>query len=94
MMRIAVWEIGMDLSGTIVSLDGVYDCRVNRKAIFNRGMELMSRWSSQRPKSARQGSKPPRSALRSNCYRRSISGSSSLPSTWTSHQSTNCCYWG
>ena len=28
----------MDFSGTIVSLDGVYDCRVNRKAIFNRGM--------------------------------------------------------
>jgi hypothetical protein len=36
-MRI-VREIGMDLSGTIVSLDGVYDCRVNRKAIFNRDM--------------------------------------------------------
>jgi hypothetical protein len=30
--------IGMDLQGTIVSLDGVYDCRANRKAIFNRGM--------------------------------------------------------
>jgi hypothetical protein len=36
-MRI-VREVGMDLCGTIVSLDGVYDCRVNRKAIFNRGM--------------------------------------------------------
>jgi len=36
-MRI-VREAGMDLCGTIVSLDGVYDCRVNRKAIFNRGM--------------------------------------------------------
>ncbi|MGO9673007.1 MAG: transposase [Methylocella sp.] len=24
--------------GTFVSLDGVYDCRRNRKAIFNRGM--------------------------------------------------------
>jgi hypothetical protein len=36
-MRV-VREIGIDLSGTIVSLDGVYDCRVNRKAIFNRGM--------------------------------------------------------
>jgi hypothetical protein len=33
-----VREVGMDLCGTIVSLDGVYDCRVNRKAIFNRGM--------------------------------------------------------
>jgi transposase len=30
--------IGMELQGAIVSLDGVYDCRANRKAIFNRGM--------------------------------------------------------
>ncbi|HAM53323.1 MAG TPA: hypothetical protein DCP92_22490 [Nitrospiraceae bacterium] len=30
--------IGIDLQGTIISLDGAYDCRVNRKAIFNRGM--------------------------------------------------------
>jgi transposase len=37
LMRI-VREVGMDLCGTIVSLDGVYDCRANRKAIFNRGM--------------------------------------------------------
>ena len=29
---------GLDLQGTIVSLDGVYDCRRNRKAIFSRGM--------------------------------------------------------
>ncbi|MEA2730265.1 MAG: hypothetical protein QOF70_4740, partial [Acetobacteraceae bacterium] len=36
-MRI-VREVGMDLRGAIVNLDGVYDCRVNRKAIFNRGM--------------------------------------------------------
>jgi transposase len=28
--------IGMDLQGSTVSLDGVYDCRANRKAIFNR----------------------------------------------------------
>jgi hypothetical protein len=28
----------LDLRGTIVSLDGVYDCRRNRKAIFNRHM--------------------------------------------------------
>jgi hypothetical protein len=33
-----VREVGLDLQGTIVSLDGVYDCRANRKAIFNRGM--------------------------------------------------------
>ena len=30
--------IGADLQGSIVSLDGVYDCRAKRKAIFNRGM--------------------------------------------------------
>ena len=36
-MRIARF-VGLDLQGTIVSLDGVYDCRQNRKAIFNRGM--------------------------------------------------------
>jgi Transposase DDE domain len=31
-------DVGMDLEGGIVSLDGVYDWRANRKAIFNRGM--------------------------------------------------------
>ena len=30
--------IGLDLQGATVSLDGVSDCRANRKAIFNRGM--------------------------------------------------------
>lgn len=29
---------GFTLKGSIVSLDGAYDCRRNRKAIFNRGM--------------------------------------------------------
>jgi hypothetical protein len=29
---------GADLQGSIIRLDGVYDCRANRKAIFNRGM--------------------------------------------------------
>jgi hypothetical protein len=33
-----VKQVGLDLSKTIVSLDGVYDSRSNRKAIFNRGM--------------------------------------------------------
>jgi hypothetical protein len=31
-------QVGLDLSQTIVSLDGIYDSRSNRKAIFNRGM--------------------------------------------------------
>jgi len=29
-------QVGLDLNKTIVSLDGVYDSRANRKAIFNR----------------------------------------------------------
>ena len=31
-------RVGRDIDQTIVSLDGVYDSRANRKAIFNRGM--------------------------------------------------------
>ncbi len=31
-------QVGLDLNQTMVSLDGVYDSRTNRKAIFNRGM--------------------------------------------------------
>jgi transposase len=30
--------IGLNLQGSTMSLDGVYDCRENRKAIFNRNM--------------------------------------------------------
>jgi len=30
--------VGINLRGSIVSLDGVYDSQANRKAIFNRGM--------------------------------------------------------
>lgn len=31
-------EVGLELKGSVISLDGVYDSRSNRKAIFNRGM--------------------------------------------------------
>ena len=31
-------KVGLDLNKTIASLDGIYDSRTNRKAIFNRGM--------------------------------------------------------
>ena len=41
-MRIAR-AIGIDLQGTVVSLDGAYDCRANRKSIFNRGIPLCQR---------------------------------------------------
>lgn len=30
--------IGANIANTVISLDGVYDCRKNRKAIFNSGM--------------------------------------------------------
>ena len=31
--------VGFDLSGSIMSLDGLYDCRANRKKIYNAGMK-------------------------------------------------------
>jgi hypothetical protein len=50
--------IGMDLRGTIVSLDGVYDCRANRKAIFNRGMIPVINPNSHGRKTPKRGRKP------------------------------------
>jgi hypothetical protein len=41
--------VGLNLQDSIISLDGVYDCRRNREAIFNRGMipniNPNARWS-------------------------------------------------
>ena len=51
-------KIGMDLSGSIVSLDGVYDCRANRKAIFNRGMVPNINPNSRGRKQPKRGRKP------------------------------------
>ena len=51
-------SIGVDLRGTIVSLDGVYDCRRNRKAIFNRGMVPNINANPRGRKSAKRGRKP------------------------------------
>jgi len=31
-------KIGFSLKGSVMSLDGVYDCKANRKMIFNAGM--------------------------------------------------------
>jgi transposase len=56
-MRI-VREVGIDLCGTIVSLDGVYDCRVNRKAIFNRGMVPNINPNTRGRKQPKRGRKP------------------------------------
>jgi Transposase DDE domain len=51
-------SVGLDLQGTIVSLDGVYDCRQNRKAIFNRGMVPNINADPRGRKSAQRGRKP------------------------------------
>jgi hypothetical protein len=50
--------IGLDLRGTIVSLDGVYDCRANRKAVFNRGMTPNINPNSRVRKTPKRGRKP------------------------------------
>ena len=49
---------GLDLRGTIVSLDGVYDCRQNRKAIFNRYMVPNINPNSRGRKRPKRGRKP------------------------------------
>ena len=50
--------IGLDLQGAIVSLDGVYDCRKNRKAIFDRGMIPNINANPRRRKIPKPGRKP------------------------------------
>ena len=49
---------GLGLRGTIVSLDGVYDCRQNRKAIFNRDMVPNINPNSRARKRPKRGRKP------------------------------------
>jgi len=50
--------IGIDLHGPVVSLDGVYDCRKNRKAIFNRGMIPNINANPRGRKTPKRGRKP------------------------------------
>src|ERR1700686_4312600 len=50
--------VGFDLHGRIVSLDGVYDCRPNRKAIFNQGMIPNINPNSRGRKTPKRGRKP------------------------------------
>jgi transposase len=50
--------LGLCLQGTIVSLDGVYDCRKNRKAIFNRGMIPNINENRRGRKTPKRGRKP------------------------------------
>ena len=50
--------IGFSLKDTIVSLDGVYNCRINRKAIFNRGMTPNINANRRGRKTPKRGRKP------------------------------------
>ena len=50
--------VGFSLRGAIVSLDGVYDGRSNRKAIFNRGMTPNINPTPRGRKPHRRGRKP------------------------------------
>ena len=50
--------VSLDLQGTIVSLDGVYDCRRNRKAIFNRRMVHNINANPRGRRSSKRGRKP------------------------------------
>ena len=50
--------IGLVIQGSIVSLDGVYDCRQNRKAIFNRGMTPNINPNPRGRKNTKRGRKP------------------------------------
>ena len=50
--------VGLDLRGTVMSLDGAYDCRQNRKAIFNRGMVPNINPNSRGRKRPKRGRKP------------------------------------
>ena len=51
-------DVGMGLEGSIVSLDGVYDCRANRKAILNRGMIPNINRNVRGRKQSKRGHKP------------------------------------
>jgi transposase len=56
-MRIAR-DVGRELEGSIVSLDGVYDCRANRKAICDRGMIANINPNMRGRKQSKRGRKP------------------------------------
>ena len=51
-------QVGLDLNQTMVSLDGVYDSRANRKAIFNRGMVPNIPENRRGRKTTKRGRKP------------------------------------
>jgi hypothetical protein len=50
--------IGYVLKGSIMSLDGVYDCKENRKKIFNMGMTPNINHNKRNRKKTKRGRKP------------------------------------
>jgi hypothetical protein len=51
-------SVGLNLQGTIISLDGAYDCRQNRKSIFTLGMVPNINANPTGRKLAKRGRKP------------------------------------
>lgn len=49
--------VGLSLVGSIMSLDGVYDCAVNRKMIFNAGMTPNINENKRNRKTSKKGRK-------------------------------------
>ena len=50
-------RVGLDLKGSIMSLDGVYNSRTNRKAIFNLGMTPNAPENKRNRKKSKRGKK-------------------------------------
>lgn len=51
-------SIGFSLEGSVLSLDGVYDCRDNRKKIFNAGMTPNINPNKRNRQKVKRGRKP------------------------------------
>jgi len=50
--------VGLNIKGSTMSLDGVYDCRENRKKIFNAGMKPNIKPNKRNRKKSKRGRKP------------------------------------
>jgi len=50
--------VGFNIKGSTMSLDGVYDCRENRKKIFNAGMKPNINPNKRNRKKSKRGRKP------------------------------------
>ncbi|MEN8237460.1 MAG: hypothetical protein ABFQ95_07995 [Pseudomonadota bacterium] len=51
-------DVGFNLEGSIMSLDGVFDCHENRKKIFNAGMKPNIKANKRNRKKTKRGRKP------------------------------------